>query len=389
MHRLQGGAGQGHHRPGKSPLLLVHKNRQPVGGEDAADGGLVIGQVPAHQGQLPIPPALLPHQLRHLGGGVPHLLKAVLGSKEVQALPLPFQLLRFLPAGQLFHRQQGRNRGAAVFQKAHRGRHRHEVLPGIGDEPLGGALLVGKNVNPFPCRQSVGGKGETDLLPLLQHGADHLPLGRAEKAKAINEDRRAFKIPVFLRQLGRLGDVVQGVAVAAVNHRLVGPVDTGDIPQLLCQLGVQKLLGDGGKLLRIGAALLQLLHRLEHGLEEGGAAPLALVHLEGILHLLHRQLHQHQLGGIGEALFRQTSPGPEDIFRQAGEAEDRDGKGLLPGEGGVHRPLRLEGKLLRNQQDGPAALPGAVHCPKKNLGGLAGAGETQNQTKHPPFPPCF
>ena len=207
-----------------------------------------------------------------------------------------------------------------------RGGHRDKVASGVGNEFLGGGLLIGEDVYPLTVGKAVSGKGKANLLPLLQHSEKHFPFRRTEKTKAINEHRSLLKVPVFSRQLSRPGDVVQRVTVAPVNHGLIGPIDAGNILQLGGKLGVLPALGlgDGGQCLGVCAALLQFLHGLEHGIQKRGPSPLALVNGKGVLHFGHRQLHQHQPGSVGKALSGKPAPGSEDVLRKAGKAQHRN-----------------------------------------------------------------
>lgn len=89
---------------------------------------------------------------------------------------------------------------------------------------------------------------------------------------------------------------------------------------------------------------------LQHGGNEAGVACLPPVEGKPLLHLADGFPHQQSPADLIQRALRQAAAFPEDLFRQAGEAEQGDILLLLPGKEGTDPALHLKGGVLRHQQ---------------------------------------
>ena len=106
---------------------------------------------------------------------------------------------------------------------------------------------------------------------------------------------------------------------------------------------------------------------MQHGGNEAGVARLPPVEGKPLLHLADGFPHQQSPADLIQRALRQAAAFPEDLFRQAGEAEQGDILLLLPGKEGTDPALHLKGGVLRHQQDLLAALSKLRHPPQHGI----------------------
>ena len=241
-------------------------------------------------------------------------------------------------------------------------------------------FLVKEDV--LPGIQGGAGHGEGETFRREEHLLQQGALADRKVIEAIHPDMAAGEPVLFRRAAQRQGQLIQGVVEAQLHQGLEGLVDELEIGELLPQGGAG---GFGGDFLQPGggnASALKIGDGLQHGGNEAGVACLPPVEGKPLLHLADGFPHQQSPADLIQRALRQAAAFPEDLFRQAGEAEQGDILLLLPGKEGTDPALHLKGGVLRHQQQDRLPPAGGFFYLAEYLGGFAGTGFAQDHSQH-------
>ena len=379
-HRGQGGGDEGQDGLLEDVAHLGQEHGHAVPGEDGLDELAVPLHAAGGDGDIPEPVALLPHQPENLPGGVLHLGvgAARLEEGDMGGLVRPGglggvkevglqkgQLLRALLGPALPHLRPG---GDAV-------------LTGQPQQAAGRAAGGGEDARAvLLVVQAVAGQGHGHRIGLLEQGLDNQRLLRGKVGEAVQVHVHPLCPAALLQPLRQAGHPVPGVGGPAGGEGLIGPVDEGQVQQLV-PLGAVGLLPRCPQMLGRDAAAFQLVHRGDEPGEElrlpGGPA----VHLQLPCHRLEGGVHQQQPSARVQSGGSQSAGDREHPACHAGEGEHLGVPGHLIPPDGTQTALHVVGVLLRHHQHlGPDAS--ALSDAPEHGRGLTAPRAAQQQIQH-------